>query len=96
MTPDPILDPDERELLDSYEQGEWQSVDRVHEQARRYQAHAAAAIEAAGLISFALPPEEFEAIRQAAARAGMSYQAFITDIVRRYIHERILPETHAR
>ena len=94
MTPDLILEPDEQQLLNSYEQDEWQSVDALHEKARRYQAHAAAAIEATGLISVALPPEEFEAIRQAAARAGLSYQTFVADIVRRYIHERLLPETH--
>jgi len=71
-------------------------VDAVHEQVRRYQAHAAAAVEASGLISIALPPDEFDAVRQAAARAGVSHQAFIADIVSRYIRERLLPEIHAR
>lgn len=96
MTADAMLDPDEQELLDSYERDEWRSVNEVHEQIHRYQAHATAVLESAGLVSIVLPPEDIKAIRQAATQAGKSYQAFIADIVRQYVADRIVPKSHAR
>jgi len=79
------LEPEEQELLDSYERDEWQSVDKLQERLRQYQAYAIAALEAMGLVSIALPQEDVKAIREKAAAAGMSYQTLIANIVHQYV-----------
>jgi len=79
------LEPEEQELLDSYERDEWQSVGKLHERLRQYQAHAVAALEAVGLVGVALPQEDIQAIRERAAATGMSYQAFIANILHQYV-----------
>lgn len=79
------LAPEEQELLDSYEQNEWQSVDQFPERLRQYQAYAIAALEAMGLVSIALPQEDIKAIREKAAAAGVSYQTLIANIVHQYV-----------
>ncbi len=37
------IDPEEQDILESVEKGEWQSVSNVAEEIKRYQAYAAAA-----------------------------------------------------
>lgn len=79
------LEPEERELLDSYERDEWQSIERLQERLGEYRAYAIAAFEAVGLVSIALPQEDIRAIRERAAAAGMSYQTFIANILHHYL-----------
>jgi len=57
----------------------------LHERLRQYQAHAVAALEAVGLVGVALPQEDIQAIRERAAATGMSYQAFIANILHQYV-----------
>ena len=89
------LEPEEQELLDSYERDEWQSVGKLHEQLRQYQAYAVAALEAVGLVSIALRQEDIKAIRQKAAEAGMSYQTLIANIVHQYVTGKLVEKTRS-
>jgi predicted DNA binding CopG/RHH family protein len=84
------LDTEERELLDSYERGEWQSVGILQEKLEQYQSYAVAALEANGLVSIVLPKEDLKAIRRKAAEAGMSYQMFIANIVHQFVSGRLV------
>lgn len=90
MSDDLPLEPEEQELLRSYERDEWRSVDALREERRRYQAYAIAALEEAGVVSVALPSEDLQALRRKAAEAGMSYQAFIAHILHQYVTGRLV------
>ncbi len=79
------LETEERELLESYERGEWQSIDALQEKLQQYQSYATAALEAEGLVSIILPGEDLKAIQQKAAEAGISYQTFIANIVHQFV-----------
>ena len=52
---------DEQEILNSYDQGEWQSVKTVREDLRQYQAYVAATLEQSGQVSIALSDETCKA-----------------------------------
>lgn len=84
------LDTEERELLDSYERGEWQSIDTLQEKLEQYQSYATATLEANGLVSIILSKEDLKAIRRKAAEAGMSYQMFIANIVHQFVSGRLV------
>jgi len=79
------LNKEERELLDSYERGEWHSIGTLQEELQQYQTYATAALEAAGLISIILPKEDLQAIQRKAAEVGVPYQALIADIVHQFV-----------
>ena len=79
------LEPEEQELLDSYERDEWQSVAKFQERLRQYQSYAVAAFEAMGLVSIALPQEDVKVLREKAAAAGMSYQMLLANVVHQYV-----------
>jgi predicted DNA binding CopG/RHH family protein len=79
------LDKEERELLNSYERGEWRSVDQLRDRLQQYQTYAMATLEAAGLITIALPQEDLQVIRRKAQEAGMSSQRLIAEILHRFV-----------
>ncbi len=79
------LDKEERELLNSYERGEWRSVDQLRDQLQQYQMYAMATLEAAGLITIALPQEDLQVIRRKAQEAGMSSQRLIAEILHQFV-----------
>ncbi|MEK7728764.1 MAG: hypothetical protein AAB354_10155 [candidate division KSB1 bacterium] len=83
------IDPEEQELLESFERGEWQPVANVAEEIKRYRAYAAAALSSNKTISLNLPPEDFAAIQQRASAQGVSSENFIADILRRFVAGRL-------
>ena len=79
------LEGGERDILQSYEHGEWQSIGATPMELEQYQSYAIAALEAEGLISIVLPREDLKAVRRKAAEAGISYQTFIANIVHQFV-----------
>lgn len=79
------LDVEERDILDSYEQGEWRSVRALQQRLQEYQAYAMAALEAAGFITIAISPEDLQVIQRKAREAGVSSQRLIADIVHQFV-----------
>ena len=79
------LEAGERDILQSYEHGEWQSTGATPTELEQYQSYAIAALEAEGLISIVLPREDLKAVRRKAAEAGISYQAFVANIVHQFV-----------
>jgi predicted DNA binding CopG/RHH family protein len=78
------LDAEEREIVGSYERGEWQSV-ATPEELRRYQTLAAATLSNQGLISINLSPEDLEAIQKKAHEEGIPYQILIANIIHQFV-----------
>jgi predicted DNA binding CopG/RHH family protein len=89
------LDADERELRDSYERGEWRSIDSLKENLQEYESYATAALENDGLISIILSNDDLAAIRQKAAEAGMSNRMFIAKILHEFVSGRLFIKPHS-
>ena len=92
------LETDEHELLNSYEQGEWQSVKTLREDLRQYQASAVAMLEQSGQISIALSDEDLKVIQRKARETGVPYQKLIADVVHQFAAGRLIerPGTSAQ
>ena len=89
------LETGERELLDSYERGEWQSSGTSPEKLERYQSYAIAMLEAEGLISIVLPKEDLKVVRRKATEAGVPYQMFIANIVHQFVSGHLVEKPRA-
>ncbi len=89
------LDAEERELLNSFERGEWKAVDRLQEKIGQYQAYATAALEAEGVISIILSKEDLETIRAKATVAGVSSQKLVANIVHQFVSGHLVEKPHA-
>jgi len=89
------LETEERELLDSYERSEWQSIGTSSEKLEQYQSYAIALLEAEGLISIVLPQEDLKIVRRKATEAGVSYQMFIANIVHQFVSGHLVERPRA-
>ncbi len=83
------LETDEQEILNSYEQGEWQSVKTLREDLRQYQAYAAM-LEQSGQVSIVLSEEDLKGIQRKALESCVPYQKLIADVVHQFVTGRLV------
>jgi len=79
------LQPDELELLASYENEEWQSVKNVREQAAQYQAYARATFRKDRRVNIRISERDLLALQRRALREGIPYQTLIASILHKYV-----------
>jgi predicted DNA binding CopG/RHH family protein len=79
------LNAEERDVLASYERGEWRSVPALREETERYQSAATVALESRGLVGIRLSEDDLQVIRRQAAQAGISHQVFIANLVHEFV-----------
>lgn len=84
---------EEKEILESYERGEWQSIATMEEELKHYQAYAAATIQKNRLVTIDLPTEDLAEIQQKAREKGIPYQTLIANIVHEFVTGRLVEET---
>ena len=79
------LQPDELELLASYENEEWQSVKNVKEQAAQYQAYARAAFRKDKRVNIRISEKDLLDLQKRALREGIPYQTLISSVLHKYV-----------
>ena len=80
---DPNLE--DKNILASYEGGEWQSVGDLQREIRRYQKYAQSWIEDNALVFLTLPADDFERLKRKAKQAGIPYQTLLTNRVHQFV-----------
>ncbi|MEI6291956.1 MAG: antitoxin [Chloroflexota bacterium] len=80
------IQPDEVELLVSYEQEEWQSVKNVQEQIGQYQEFARAALKKDKRINIRMSEMDLYNLQKRANREGIPYQTLISSILHKYLN----------
>jgi len=79
------LTAEEEDILDSYERGEWQSIDNLQEEMNAYRQAAANWMKNNHTISLTLPEEEFEQFQKKALSTGASSQTVLINLIRQFI-----------
>jgi len=79
------LQPDELELLASYENEEWQAVKNVKEQAAQYQAYARAAFRKDKRVNIRISEKDLFDLQKRAMKDGIPYQTLISSILHKYV-----------
>jgi len=83
------LDPEERELLDSYERDEWQSVQDLKSESDRYRAYAGATLKKDKRVNIRISQTDLLAIQKRALEEGIPYQTLISSILHKYVSGRL-------
>lgn len=83
------LDQEEKELLESFERGEWESV-RDESRLTQLQGYAKATLAKDKRISLRLSSLDLDAIQARAIEEGIPYQTFISSILHKYITGRLV------
>jgi predicted DNA binding CopG/RHH family protein len=83
------LDWEEKELLDSYERAEWQSVPDLRAESDRYKEYAGAAFRKDKRVNIRLSQSDLVAIQKRAAEEGIPYQTLISSVLHKYVSGRL-------
>lgn len=81
---DSPLDPEEQELLDSVERGEWKSVENPEKEAAFAKEAAANFLKKDQRITLRISSGDLNRLKQKAAYKGLPYQTFIASILHEY------------
>ena len=84
------LDKEEKDILDSYEKGEWQSVKNLNKEVEKHRQYARATLAKDRRINIRISSKDLEEIQAIAVEDGIPYQTLISSILHRYVNGRLV------
>ena len=83
------LDPEEKEILESYDHDEWQSVSDIKSESDRYRRYAGATFKKDKRVNIRISEKDLVAIQKRALEEGIPYQTLIASILHKYVTGRL-------
>lgn len=83
------LDPTEKEILESFERGEWRSVEGGKRERSRYARYARATFRKDRRLNIRISSKDLEAIQKRALEEGLPYQTLISSLLHKYASGRL-------
>ena len=87
------LSKEEKDILDSVEDGEWQRVPDFRKEKARYQEAARATMRKDKRVNIRMTERDLVYLQKAAVHEGLPYQTFISSILHKYINGRLVEKT---
>ncbi len=78
------LDKEEKELLESYERGEWKSVPNLKKEMARFRESARLTLARSKNINIRLSERDLMKLKGKAAEQGLPYQTLVASIIHQY------------
>lgn len=88
------LNKEEKEILKSYEKGEWKSVPKSKSEIKRYRTYAETTLRKDRRVNIRLSSRDLEGIQRLAVQEGLPYQTFLASIIHKYVSGRLRPTEH--
>lgn len=82
-------DPEEKEILESYEKDEWQPVSDLRAETERYRKQASATFRKDKRITIRISEKDLAGIQKRALEEGIPYQTLIASILHKYVSGRL-------
>jgi len=87
------LDRQEREVLDSFERGEWQPAEKQRQEIARHQGYARSTMRKDRRVNIRISSKDLEELQAIAAEDGIPYQTLMVSILHRYVSGRLVEPT---
>jgi predicted DNA binding CopG/RHH family protein len=84
------LDQEEKELLDSFERGEWRSITGHGAELDRYREYARATFKKDRRVNIRISRKDLEALQKRALEEGIPYQTLMASILHKYAAGRLV------
>ena len=84
------LDKEEKDLLDSYERGEWKSVKNLEEEIEKHRGYARQTLKKDKRVNIRISSMVLEELQTMAVEDGMPYQTLISSILHRFVTGRLV------
>lgn len=82
---------EEKELLKSVENGEWETISNLKSEQKRYQAIAKNSLKKDERINIRLATKDLMGIQKKAVQEGLPYQTLISSVLHRYVTGQLKP-----
>lgn len=79
------LKKEEKDILESYERGEWTPVKGKKRETEKLQAYARSTLSKDKRINIRMSSKDLDQVRALAAREGLPYQTLISSIIHKYV-----------
>lgn len=80
-----ILDDEERDILESYERGEWIPVKNPKKEIMRLQQYARNTLQKDKRINIRMSSKDLDQVQVIAAQEGIPYQTLVSSIIHKYV-----------
>jgi predicted DNA binding CopG/RHH family protein len=84
------LDKEEKEILESFERGEWKQVKNLKAEIKKHQAYARKTLKKDKRVNIRISSKDLEEIQALAVENGIPYQTLISSILHKYVHGGLL------
>ena len=84
------LDKEEKDILDSYERGEWKSGKNLKEEIERHRGYARQTLKKDKRVNIRISSMVLDEIQTRAIEDGMPYQTLISSILHRFVTGRLI------
>jgi len=84
------LDEEEKEILSTFEKGEWEKVPGMEAEIKRHVEYAKATHRKDKRINIRISEKDMEMIQRKAIEDGIPYQTLISSVIHRYISGRLV------
>ena len=80
-----ILDAEEKDILESYERGEWRTVKNQKQEIIKLREYAKNTLQKDNRINIRMSSKDLDQIQVIAAQEGIPYQTLISSIIHKYV-----------
>lgn len=84
------LDREDKEILESVEEGEWESIPRLESEKKRFQEYADATFKKDRRINIRISSKDLIAIQKRALEEGIPYQTLISSLLHKFVSGRLV------
>ena len=80
-----ILDDEEKDILESYERGEWVPVENVKKEIKKLQQYAKNTLQKDKRINIRMSSKDLDQVQVLAVQEGIPYQTLVSSIIHKYV-----------
>lgn len=87
------LDKEEKELLESFEKGDWEKVPNQDEKLKKFQQIARESLKKDQRINIRISGRDLREIKRKAVHEGIPYQTLVSSILHKYVSGRLIDKS---
>ena len=80
-----VLNDEEKDILDSYDRGEWRPVKKRKQEIKKLQKYARNTLQKDKRINIRMSSKDLDQVQAIAAQEGIPYQTLISSIIHKYV-----------
>ncbi len=84
------LDGEEKELLDSFDRGEWRQVADSDTEVKRYREYARSTFKKEMRVNIRMSKKDLDALQTRAMEEGIPYQTLMASVLHKYVEGRLV------